>query len=91
MWLDGKHFQGIKILLQLYLLIYFREGEGGTGREKARCAWEAEGEGEAENLKPTPYWAQSPEAGAQSHNSKVMTWAETKGRTLNRLRTQAPP
>ena len=38
MWLDGKHFQGIKILLQLYLLIYFREGEGGTGREKARCA-----------------------------------------------------
>ena len=47
--------------------------------------------GGRKNLKQTLHWAWSP-VGAQSHNHKIMTWAETKSWMLNQpSHPGAPP
>ena len=63
---------------KVYLFI-LRQSEQGRGRERDR-----------ENPKQAPHHQHRAGRRTQSHNPEIMTWAEIKSRTLNRLSPEAP-
>ena len=66
-----------------FILFYLRERE--RERESMHAhTWKRRGRTERENPKQTPYQHRAPHR-AQTHKPEIMTWAEIKSQTPNRL------